>query len=147
LFTSQSFGRVLPCLTDSGLGGGDNGVKGSGVGNSKVAEDFAIEQYLCLFQTVDELAIPDAALAAGGVQPDNPQAPKVAFALLSSEAGIDAGPDERLLGQPVIMSRRAAVSPDGLQNSFSCPASCSAFSYSWHISFPSKMCLGLLAAS
>lgn len=86
---------------EGGLGGIDNGVKAAGVCDCNFTQHLAIEPNIGLLAAVDKPAVADLPLSAGGAQAGYPQASEIPLAKLSTDAGIDSGPDDGLFGQPV----------------------------------------------
>jgi hypothetical protein len=124
----------------AGLKGGfgffDNGVKAGRIRDGDLAKHLAVQSHVGFFQAADELAVSHAALTTGGIQPNNPKCSEVALSLLAPDSCIHLRTNGGFFSQTVQMSWSANMALDGLEDPFSCAASGSAFSYSWHISFP-----------
>lgn len=105
---------------------GDDGVEGGGVADGQFRERLAVEFDLGLFQTGDELAVPQAALAAGRVDADDPQLAELAFADPAVPVGKRLGADERLLDRAIKPAASAGVALRPLKEPILLAPSCGA---------------------
>ncbi len=87
-------------------------------------------------QAVDELAVADVPLAAGGTKTGNPEAAEVAFFEFSAHAGVYSGANVSFFGQAVIAAGGPAMAFYALENAFFCLTVGSALCCSCHVSFP-----------
>ena len=104
--------------------------------NSYFAQHFPIQGDVCFFTAVNEFAVPNSPLAACCAQSGNPKAPEIAFSAFTVYSCIDICADTGFFSQPIQPTGGATVTLYCFYDSFSRLASCSAFSYSWHFSFP-----------
>jgi hypothetical protein len=81
-------------LRDRGFGDGDDGVERGGVEDRQLGERFAVELDVGLRAAVDELAIAQAAFAAGCVDADDPQFAELALACAAIAEGERFGANE-----------------------------------------------------
>jgi hypothetical protein len=113
-------------------------VEGLRVVNSYFAQHFPIQGNFGFFTAVNEFAVPYAPLTACCAQSGNPQAPEVAFSEFSADSSVDCRPDTGFFCQPIQPASGTAMTFYCFEDSFFRLASCGAFSYSWHFSFPLK---------
>jgi hypothetical protein len=142
-------GRGHSLRSNGGFDGLDYGVKAFRIRNRDFAEHLSVQRDVGLLASVDELAVPYAAHTAGRAQPRNPQPAEVPFSAFPPDSSVDIHPDHSFFGQTKQVPGRGAMALDCFEDSFPRLASCGAFFYSWHISFPLRVpgSLRLLAAA
>jgi len=97
---SQIAGRGRDCGSRfcNGFDGFYDSVKAFGIGNGNLTEHLSIQCNTGLLAAIDELAVPYAALPAGGVQTDNPKPAKFTLSPSSVFLSIDVRTYSSLFG-------------------------------------------------
>jgi len=75
----------------------NDSIESSGIEDGHFCQCPPVEFTTDLFKPGNELAVPQAPLAAGGIDPDDPEAAEVPLAATPVTMGEHSGPDDRLL--------------------------------------------------
>jgi hypothetical protein len=120
-------------------GGLNDGIERLRIVDGNFTEHLTVQGDIGLFTAINKLAVPYPALPACGAQSNDPQAPEIAFSAFAIDSGVDVRAESGFFGKTILAACCAAIALDRFEDSFFRLAPCSAFSYSWHVSFPLKL--------
>ena len=112
-----------------------DGVKSSGVVDRHLGKHLAVQFNAGLVKPGYELAVPQSALASGGIDTGNPQSTEIPLSQPPITVGEDVGADDRFLGRSEQVVSPADITLGPLEEATFCPGACCTFLGS-HSSLP-----------